>query len=448
MVDKALEVFDGRIDILVNVAGVTGSDRDPGAGYRRRRLRPRRHRERTRHLPADQVRGSDHDRPERGEDRQHQRHLGGCAATPCAPPTAPRSGRCVASPAPWRWSSGSTTSTSTRCVPGIVDGPRMQKLCEEKAHVRGWTAEEVYDEYVQDMALKRVTVAQDIANRGAVHGQRRQPADHRPAHRRRRRLGTCEGAVAPRIGGRAMHAPFELEMPGDLAGALNILAAGGDSKTVPIAGGTNLIVDMRARRERPDRVVGLGAVGELRGMEFGPDRITIGGGTTVTDLLESPGIAEAAPSLRRFRAPVRGPDGAQQPPPWPATSPAGLPPLISCRRCSRWTRTSRWPAPPRRAPPLPLESILPRLQARRATGRRADHPGFLAAPARAVGQHLLQARSPQGRRDHRHRRGTDARLRRRRLHDGAHRARRGGAFRPPGPEGGGGPGGQGADPLP
>ena len=94
-----------------------------------------------------------------------------------------------------------------------------------------------------------------------------------------------------------MYAPFELEMPGDLAGALNALAAGGDSKTIPIAGGTNLIVDMRARRERPDRVIGLGAVGELRGMEFGPDRISIGGGTTVTDLLESAEIAEAAPSL-------------------------------------------------------------------------------------------------------------------------------------------------------
>ena len=48
--------------------------------------------------------------------------------------------------------------------PGIVDGPRMQKHCEEKARVRGWTAEEVYDEYVQDMVLKRVTGAHDIAN--------------------------------------------------------------------------------------------------------------------------------------------------------------------------------------------------------------------------------------------------------------------------------------------
>ena len=94
-----------------------------------------------------------------------------------------------------------------------------------------------------------------------------------------------------------MYVPFELEMPRDLAGALNALAAGGDSRTVPMAGGTNLIVDMRAKRERPDRVVGLGAVGELRGMDFGADRISIGGGTTVTDLLESSGIAESAPSL-------------------------------------------------------------------------------------------------------------------------------------------------------
>ena len=91
--------------------------------------------------------------------------------------------------------------------------------------------------------------------------------------------------------------PFDLEMPGDLPGALTALASGGDTKTVPMAGGTNLIVDMRAKRERPDRVVGLGKVGELRGMDFGADRISIGGGATVTDLLESPGIAEAAPSL-------------------------------------------------------------------------------------------------------------------------------------------------------
>ena len=48
--------------------------------------------------------------------------------------------------------------------PGIVDGPRMAKLCREKARKRGWTPEQVYQEYVDEMALRRVTVAQDIAD--------------------------------------------------------------------------------------------------------------------------------------------------------------------------------------------------------------------------------------------------------------------------------------------
>jgi 3-oxoacyl-[acyl-carrier protein] reductase len=48
--------------------------------------------------------------------------------------------------------------------PGIVGGERMDKLCREKAKKRGWTPEQVYQEYLDEMALKRVTVAQDIAN--------------------------------------------------------------------------------------------------------------------------------------------------------------------------------------------------------------------------------------------------------------------------------------------
>ncbi|HTY78488.1 MAG TPA: SDR family NAD(P)-dependent oxidoreductase [Candidatus Bathyarchaeia archaeon] len=48
--------------------------------------------------------------------------------------------------------------------PGIVAGDRMDKLCREKAKKRGWTAEQVYQEYVDEMALRRVTVSQDIAN--------------------------------------------------------------------------------------------------------------------------------------------------------------------------------------------------------------------------------------------------------------------------------------------
>ena len=94
-----------------------------------------------------------------------------------------------------------------------------------------------------------------------------------------------------------MYAPFELDIPTDLDGALAALANGGGETVLPIAGGTNLIVDIRAKRERPDRMVGLGEVDELLGMEFGPERVSIGGRTTVSDLLRSPEIARAAPSL-------------------------------------------------------------------------------------------------------------------------------------------------------
>ena len=94
-----------------------------------------------------------------------------------------------------------------------------------------------------------------------------------------------------------MYTPFELEMPRSLAGALDALRPGRDAATTPLAGGTNLIVDLRAKRERPDRIIGLGEVAELKGMEVGEDRISIGGATTVSDLLHSAEIAEAAPSL-------------------------------------------------------------------------------------------------------------------------------------------------------
>ncbi|MDE0389997.1 MAG: xanthine dehydrogenase family protein subunit M [Rhodospirillales bacterium] len=94
-----------------------------------------------------------------------------------------------------------------------------------------------------------------------------------------------------------MYAPFQLDIPTDLDGALAALANGSGKTVLPIAGGTNLIVDIRAKRERPDRMVGLGEVDELLGMEFGPERISVGGRTTVSDLLRSPEIAREAPSL-------------------------------------------------------------------------------------------------------------------------------------------------------
>ncbi|MCP4877908.1 MAG: SDR family oxidoreductase [Gammaproteobacteria bacterium] len=49
-------------------------------------------------------------------------------------------------------------------MPGIVETPRMDKLCHEKARTKGTSYEEEYADYVAEMALKRVTTPQDIAN--------------------------------------------------------------------------------------------------------------------------------------------------------------------------------------------------------------------------------------------------------------------------------------------
>ena len=48
--------------------------------------------------------------------------------------------------------------------PGVVHSPRLDKLCREKARVRGWTYEQVYDEYVHEQALKSITEPQDVAD--------------------------------------------------------------------------------------------------------------------------------------------------------------------------------------------------------------------------------------------------------------------------------------------
>jgi 3-oxoacyl-[acyl-carrier protein] reductase len=48
-------------------------------------------------------------------------------------------------------------------IPGVVDGPRMQKICAEKAKKWGWTPEQVYQKYCDEMALGRFVQEDDIA---------------------------------------------------------------------------------------------------------------------------------------------------------------------------------------------------------------------------------------------------------------------------------------------
>jgi len=94
-----------------------------------------------------------------------------------------------------------------------------------------------------------------------------------------------------------MHMDYDLDLPDRLDDALAILAAAGDRSVAALAGGTNLIVDMRAGRETPRRIVSLDRIDALCGIERTDSGVSIGGRTTVSDLLRSPAIAETAPAL-------------------------------------------------------------------------------------------------------------------------------------------------------
>ena len=163
MVAHARAAFGGRIDILVNIAGVTGPIE----------------------TPVQDIDVADFDHVVAGNER------GTFLPIKYVVPTmiAQRSGKIVniggtsglrgyamrTAYSASKWAVRGITRTVALEVgqyninvnavcPGIVETPRMQKLCEEKARVRGWTIDEVYDEYVQEMCLKRVTTPDDVAN--------------------------------------------------------------------------------------------------------------------------------------------------------------------------------------------------------------------------------------------------------------------------------------------
>ncbi|MFQ5985548.1 MAG: FAD binding domain-containing protein [Alphaproteobacteria bacterium] len=89
---------------------------------------------------------------------------------------------------------------------------------------------------------------------------------------------------------------FDLVQPRSLEEALEALAAE-NGRAVPLAGGTNLLVDLRARRTSADRVVSLAALDELRGIGRKDGRIALGARTTLSELLRHRLMAEEAPAL-------------------------------------------------------------------------------------------------------------------------------------------------------
>lgn len=163
MIQSALEAFGGRIDILVNVAGATGPIETPVQDIEVEAFD---------FVIAANERGTflpiKHVVPTMIAQRSGKIvNIGGTSGLRGYPMRTAYSAS--------KWAVRGITRTVAlelgqyninvnAVCPGIVETARMMKLCEGKAKARGWTIEQVYDEYIQDMALKRVTTGQDVAN--------------------------------------------------------------------------------------------------------------------------------------------------------------------------------------------------------------------------------------------------------------------------------------------
>ncbi len=86
---------------------------------------------------------------------------------------------------------------------------------------------------------------------------------------------------------------FELTIPTSLDEALGALC----DDAVPLAGGTNLLVDMRGGTDMPPRLVGIDRLAGLRRIETAGGRVALGALTTITDVLRHPDMATLGPSM-------------------------------------------------------------------------------------------------------------------------------------------------------
>ncbi len=101
---------------------------------------------------------------------------------------------------------------------------------------------------------------------------------------------------------------FDLLMPETLPEALEMLVEAAPD-VAPLAGGTNLIVDLRGgdpklskSLHRPGVLVDVASLDELRPIRRENGHVVVGGGVTIAELLEAPLIAEYAPPLKQAAA--------------------------------------------------------------------------------------------------------------------------------------------------
>jgi CO/xanthine dehydrogenase FAD-binding subunit len=90
---------------------------------------------------------------------------------------------------------------------------------------------------------------------------------------------------------------FDYRHATSLVQATTLLAENPEAR--PLAGGTDLLVDLRERRQAPKLLVDVSGLADLRGIAAEDGKLRIGGGSTVGELLAAPLVAERAPALRQ-----------------------------------------------------------------------------------------------------------------------------------------------------
>jgi carbon-monoxide dehydrogenase medium subunit len=86
--------------------------------------------------------------------------------------------------------------------------------------------------------------------------------------------------------------------PNDIKELLLLMTENKDRATV-IAGGTNLVPEMRDGLRTPQVLVDVGDLQEMLGIQLDKDRITIGAATTIAEIAESPVIRQHVPILSK-----------------------------------------------------------------------------------------------------------------------------------------------------
>ncbi len=95
-----------------------------------------------------------------------------------------------------------------------------------------------------------------------------------------------------------MYAEFDLLTPAAVGNALDELEKiENEDDCMPLGGGTNLIVDMRARNVAPNVLMSVGRLAGLRDIEIKDGRVSMGGSVTVSEILRHPEQSRFGPAL-------------------------------------------------------------------------------------------------------------------------------------------------------